>query len=206
MTDASTSSSRVRNKEENKKRAAVVNMMSPTSKKKYQAFTKYSDKAAFRDLYETDHTMTSLETVKKDEQHDEKTEWKHCTYEPLAIIIKEEGGEDEQKQSNAVKETSTGWTPNLNSWPLPLSPREEKWYDGRLRLSLRHRRTSAKSSRRPGTQDCRGRRCRRTPGKDLWQGLLSGPCPMRRAMAAEGRRPWQARSLPTSLTLLRACP
>ena len=101
MTDDSASSSRVKSKAEHKKRVAVINMMSPKSKKQYHGLTKYSDKAAFRDVYEADHSIKSIETVKKDEQHDEKTEWKHCTYEPLAIIIKKEGGKDDPEAVRA---------------------------------------------------------------------------------------------------------
>ena len=73
---------------EDKRRTTIVNSMSPTSKKQYENIKKYSDKAAFRNLYETEHPIKSIETAKKDEQVDMKENWKHATYEPLAIIIK----------------------------------------------------------------------------------------------------------------------
>ena len=86
---------------EDKRRTTIVNSMSPASKNKYDDIKKYSDKAAFRNVYETDHPIKSIETEKKDEQVDMKENWKHATYEPLAIIIKKEGGNDDPEACNA---------------------------------------------------------------------------------------------------------
>ena len=86
---------------EDKRRTTIVNSMSPTSKKQYENIKKYSDKAAFRNVYETEHPIKSIETSKTDEQVDMKENWKHATYEPLAIIIKKEGGKDDPEACRA---------------------------------------------------------------------------------------------------------
>ena len=52
-------------------------------------------------MYETEHPIKSIETAKKDEQVGMKENWKHATYEPLAIIIKKEGGKDDPEACKA---------------------------------------------------------------------------------------------------------